>query len=347
MLDDGAINSEFMRNEEHPLLYKNTAGEPCALVSNIQKYTIHDGPGIRTEIFLSGCTLRCLWCSNPETLDLRPRIGVYPQKCLTLDKCGACVRVCPVNGTPLEFEDGVLKAVRMTDDCRDCFKCVDACPPRALKRWGELMSVPELMKVIVEDRSFYRKTGGGVTLSGGEVMMQWEVAAMLLEACQKAKINTCVESALYCPPEHMEAVYKYTDLVITDIKHMDPIKHREYTGADNKLILQNIKRTVSLGKKLVIRTPIVMGYNDDAENIRATGTFIRDELGGRIVQYQLLPYRRLGTEKYDSLGIQYPMGDYEPPARADWEENLLKLADMLVTSYGLPAVAGSTQKLAL
>ena len=327
------------------MLYKNTVGEPCALVSNIQKYTIHDGPGIRTEIFLSGCPLHCLWCSNPETLDVRPRIGVYPSKCLTLSKCGACVKVCPENGSPLLFENGDLKAVHMTEVCRSCFKCVDACPSRALKQWGELMSIPELMKIIVEDRSFYQKTGGGVTLSGGEVMLQWELAAMLLEECQKAKINTCVESALHCPPEHMEAVYQYTDLVIADIKHMDPEKHREITGADNKLILQNIKRTVELGKKLVIRTPVVMGYNADEENIRATGAFIRDELGGRIVQYQLLPYRKMGTEKYDSLGLPYPMGDYEPPERTVWEENLLRLADLLVTEYGLPAVAGSGHKL--
>ena len=169
------------------MLHKNKAGEPCGLVSNIQKYTIHDGPGIRTEIFFSGCPLHCLWCSNPETLDLRPQIGVYPSKCITLDKCGACVKVCPENGAPLTFEDGVLKAVSMMDVCRTCFKCVDACPSRALKQWGELMSVPELMKVIVEDRSFYQKTGGGVTLSGGEVMMQWEFAVDAFAGMQKSK----------------------------------------------------------------------------------------------------------------------------------------------------------------
>ncbi len=327
------------------MLYRNDAGEPCALVSNIQKYTIHDGPGIRTEIFFKGCPLRCLWCSNPETLDTKPRIGVYPTKCLTLIKCGACVKACPENGAPLEFENGVLKAANMTDACKGCFKCTDVCPPRALKQWGEWMSLPELMKVIAEDRSFYQKTGGGVTLSGGEVLLQWEIAAMLLEECYKEHINTCVESALCCPPEHMETVWQHTDLVITDIKHMDPLKHREYTGVDNKLILENIKCTVEFGKKLVIRTPVVAGYNDDLENIRATGAFIRDELGGKIVQYQLLPYRRLGTEKYDSLNLPYPMGDYVMPERAVWEENLLKLTDILVSEYGLPAVAGSGCKL--
>ena len=170
---------------------------------------------------------------------------------------------------------------------------------------------------------------------------------MLLEECHKEHINTCVESALYSPPEHMEAVWRHTDLVITDIKHMDPLKHREYTGVDNKLILENIKRTVKLGKKLVIRTPVVMGYNDSEANIRAAGAFIRDELDGRIIQYQLLPYRRLGIEKYDSLGLPYPMDEYEAPERAAWEENILKLTDLLKTEYGLPAVAGSGHKLML
>ncbi|SHI07747.1 pyruvate formate lyase activating enzyme [Sporobacter termitidis DSM 10068] len=327
------------------MLYTNAAGAPCALVSNIQKYTIHDGPGIRTEIFFTGCTMHCLWCSNPETIAPGPQIGCYPAKCLSLDKCTWCVKACPEGGRPLEFENGVLKAAHMTAACTGCFKCVDACPSRALKRWGELMTIDDMLKAVVEDRSFYQKTGGGVTLNGGEVLVQWEVAAALLEACKKAGINTCVETALNCPREHMEAVYQFTDLVIIDIKHMDSEKHRSFSGAGNALILENIKRTAELGKKLVIRTPVVPGYNGDEANIRATGAFIRDALGNKIVQYQLLPYRKMGTEKYDALGIPYPMGDYQPPERCEWEQELLRLADILVTEYGVPAVAGSGSKL--
>jgi pyruvate formate lyase activating enzyme len=166
------------------VLHRNTAGEPCALVSNIQKYTIHDGPGIRTAIFFTGCTMRCLWCSNPETIDLKPRLGAYPSKCLSLNKCGHCVKACPEKGGPLMFdENGLLEAVRMTDACNGCFKCADICPPRALKQWGTLMTIPELMKAVLEDMSFYRRTGGGVTLNGGEALVQWEIAAMLLEEC--------------------------------------------------------------------------------------------------------------------------------------------------------------------
>jgi len=233
----------------------------------------------------------------------------------------------------------------MVPQCQGCYKCADACPSRAIKLWGDRMTVDELMDIIEEDRSFYDRTGGGLTLSGGEVMLQWKFAVALLKACADAGINTCVESALNCPPKHMEAVYRYTDLVITDIKHMDDKKHALYTGVGNRLLLKNIKRTVELGKKLVIRTPVVMGYNDDEENIRATGAFIRDELAGKILQFQLLPYRKMGTEKYESLRQEYPMGNYAPPERETWESQLTSLAAMLKSDYGLPAVAGSAGKL--
>ena len=329
------------------MLYKNKNGSPAALVSNIQKYTIHDGPGIRTEIFFKGCNMRCPWCSNPETIDPKPRLGVYPTKCLSLQKCGYCIKTCPIPGhSPIiHDENGLLVTIKMVPECHSCYLCADVCPSRAIKLWGEFYALEELMKIIEEDRGFYERSGGGVTLSGGEVMLQWEFAQMLLKTCKEAGINTCVESALNCPTAHMEAVYQHTDLVITDIKHMDTKKHLEYTGAGNELILENIRRTVDLGKKLVVRTPIVIGYNSDDANIRATGAFLRGELGGRIVQYQLLPYRKMGTEKYDSLCLGYPMGDYAPPEREVWEPELKRLAGILASEYSLPAVAGSSSKL--
>ena len=322
------------------------SGESAALISSVQKYTIHDGPGIRTALFFTGCTLRCLWCSNPEAIEPRRRFGIYPSKCLTRDKCGACLRMCAnVEKTPLIFdENGAISCINGSKECENCLKCADICPPRAIKVWGAYMTIPEMMSVIAEDRSFYDRTGGGVTLNGGEVMLQWEIAETLLSECKNASIHTCVETALHCPWEHVEAVFKHTDFIIADIKHMDTDKHREITGAGNELILENLKKTAALGKRLVIRTPVVPGYNADEENIRKTGEFIRDELGN-IAAYQLLPYRRLGVEKYESLGDAYPMEDYTPPELYECEAQLLRFADMLRCDYGIPAVAGSSEKL--
>ncbi|MGD9162141.1 MAG: glycyl-radical enzyme activating protein [Desulfobacteraceae bacterium] len=320
-------------------------GEPYGLITNIQKYTIHDGPGIRTELFFKGCPLRCLWCSNPEGLSPKQQIGVYPFKCIGMSKCSLCIKACPEgDNSPIKFQDDLLLKVDEIPECTDCLKCADECPSRAIMIWGDRMTVPELMKIILQDRSFYIKTGGGVTLSGGEVMLQWEFASLLLKECKAASVNTCVESSLQCAREHMEKVYEYTDLVITDIKHMDTEKHREFTGVGNELILNNIKRTVELKKPVVIRIPVIPDHNNSEENIRATAEFISRDLDNNIVQLQLLPYRKMGTEKYASLCIPYPMESFTPPERPVWETNLLELTEIM-KEYSIPAVAGSTTKI--
>jgi pyruvate formate lyase activating enzyme len=319
--------------------------EPYGLITSIQRYTIHDGPGIRTEIFFKGCPLRCLWCSNPEGLFPSRQIGVYPTKCIGNSKCSLCIKACPDGeNSPIKSCDDHLFKVDATPECLDCFKCANECPSNAIMVWGKIYTIPELMTIILKDRNFYLKTGGGVTLSGGEVMLQWEFARLLLRECRDNSINTCVESSLHCSPENMEKVYEYADLIITDIKHMDTTKHREYTGVGNELILSNIKRTVELKKPLVIRIPVIPDHNNSEDNIRATAEFIKNELGNRIIQLQLLPYRKMGTEKYASLCIPYPMDNFVPPERAVWEKNLLELTEIL-KEYGIPAVAGSTAKM--
>ena len=167
----------------------------CALITNIQHYTIHDGPGIRTEVFFKGCNLRCPWCSNPEGLEVKPELGFYPDKCLGEAACGWCRAACPTPPPPGTH----VSAFFDTDRCRDCLKCADACPSGAVRLWGRRCDVPELMAEIRKDRSFYDKSGSGVTLSGGEVLLQWEFAAALLRACRDEGIHTCVESALHVP----------------------------------------------------------------------------------------------------------------------------------------------------
>jgi len=318
--------------------------EQTGLIVNIQRFTIHDGPGIRTEVFFKGCPLSCKWCSNPESLSSKPELGVYPDKCIGTDKCSFCVKACPQQDTPLAFADNTLLAVERKKCLDGCTSCVDACPASAIICWGKEMTTDDLMKVILADRSYYLKSGGGVTLSGGEVMMQWEFALKLLKACSEHDIHTCVESALHCGREQMEAIYEFTDMVISDIKHMDTKVHKIYTGVGNELILDNLKRTAELNKKMIIRIPVVPMHNDSDENIIATGKFVKEELNNKVIQLQLLPYKKLGTEKYASLNQDYPMGsDFIQPEREIWEANLLRLTALLC-DMGVPAVAGSNVK---
>ena len=313
-------------------------------IFNIQRFTLHDGPGIRTEIFLKGCPLNCLWCSNPEGLSPKLQLGIYKDKCIGHDKCALCLNACPSYVSPLHFVDGAVASISRSSCPDSCAACAEACPASAVIQWGKDYTVGQLVDIVIADRGLYQKSGGGVTLSGGEVMLQWEFAAELLAACKKNYIHTCVESTLYCDSEHMRAVYEYTDLVITDIKHMDTRLHKQFTGAGNEVILGNIKATAAMNKKLVVRIPIIPGYNDDDANILATGEFIQNHLSTCLIQLQLLPYRKMGTDKYNSLEIDYPLGnEYIPPEREVWESNLLRLTGVLC-DMGLPAVAGGSVK---
>lgn len=208
-----------------------------------------------------------------------------------------------------------------------------------------MMTVKEVMDVVYADRSYFESSGGGVTINGGEVTVQWKFTLAILKECKKNGINTCVETTMLCDQERLDAFYPYVDLMITDMKNMDTEVHKKYCGAGNEIILKNIKHTVEKGIPLVIRIPVIPDVNNSEENIRATSEFIVKELNNKVVQVQLLPYRKMGTEKYDSLQLEYPMGeDYKMPERQVWEQNLLHLAEIM-QSYGVPAVAGSSTKI--
>jgi pyruvate formate lyase activating enzyme len=335
--------------EGSTLKHYNAKGELCALVTNVQKYTIHDGPGIRTEFFFKGCPLHCPWCSNPETIAPYRQLGTYPAKCIGRDKCSWCLRACPLDPSPIQFDaEGNLLPVKMTDACRDCLKCADACPGGGIITWGKLYTMDEMLRLAEEDRSFYNRSGGGVTVSGGDVMMQWEFVTQFLEKCREREINTCVETEACCQWERLDAVTELADLVIFDIKHIDSRTHERLFGVGNELILDNIAKTAAKGRRIVIRTPVVMGINADDENILAIARFIKEKVGAALVQYQLLPYRKMGVEKYDSLGMDYPLGnDYKPPERIDWEKNLLRLRDLVEEKTGIAVAAGTSGKLPL
>jgi len=206
------------------------------------------------------------------------------------------------------------------------------------------MTVNQVVREVLSDREFYQKSGGGVTISGGDPLSQWQFTLGILRECKRQRIDTCLESSLHCKEEVLTQVYPFVDLVYTDIKHMDPVKHKEYTGADNRLILSNIRNTVAAGKPLVIRIPLVPGHNDDENNIRATAGFILNELHNRVLQVQLLPFRPIGAEKYAALGIAYPMAHIRHWERPEYEEATHRLAAILA-SYGINARAGATAKL--
>lgn len=313
-------------------------------VFNIQRYTIHDGPGIRTEIFLKGCPLRCKWCSNPESLKTHPQIGVYASRCIGIEVCGKCMEACPHGGEKIfSIQEGKISGINR-DICTNCLKCADDCPANALMVWGKTYTVQEILDIVLSDVEFYEKSGGGVTLSGGDPLVQWKFARAVLQTCKSHGIHTCIETELSTSRHILDKVLPYADLIITDIKHMDPRKHKEFTGVDNVRILENIVHIVKAGKQTVIRTPVVPGHNDGRENIEATSEFIRDTLGNNVTQVQLLPYRPLGLEKYKSLGLSYGMADFQAPERSVWEKNILSLVEVM-KSYGVPAVPGSSSKI--
>lgn len=327
----------------------NTANEPDidiseGIVFNIQRFTIHDGPGIRTEVFLKGCPMQCKWCSNPESMKTRPEIGVYPSRCIGIDKCGYCLAACTQCDQGVFYShDNIITGIDR-QLCKECFKCVDACPSNALTVWGKKYSVADVMKEVLSDMEFYQKSGGGVTISGGEALVQWRFALAILKDCQEHNIHTCLETALHCNTSILEKVYPYTDLVITDIKHMDESRHKEYTGIGNDLIHQNIITTVEMEKPLIIRIPVIPDHNNSEENIRATAEFIVKKLGNKPIQVQLIPYRQLGVEKYASLDRDYPMEGLPEVDRITWEKNIIDLVTIM-QSYGIPAVAGASTKL--
>lgn len=314
----------------------------AGLVVNIQHFTIHDGPGIRTEIFLKGCPLKCKWCSNPESIRPTPEVGVYASRCIGIDKCGYCLKACPKCDQGAFYRQNNVVAGIDRDICHNCLQCAEACPSDALVVWGRKMSIADVMAEVMDDVSFYEKSGGGVTISGGDPLVQWRFSREILKQCKGQHIHTCLETEMHCNASILEELYPYTDLVITDIKHMDPQRHRQLTGVDNGLILRNIKKTVAAGKPVIIRIPVIPGYNDCEENIRATAEFISTYLANNISLLQMLPYRPLGLEKYDALGLVYPMAEMPPPD-VDAQKATIDNLVQLMASYGVPAVAGSTQ----
>ncbi len=288
------------------------------LVFNIQRFSLHDGSGIRTLVFLKGCPLSCLWCANPEGQGYAPELACRPEKCIGVTECDRCREVCEVDA--IRFgQEGRVEIDR--ERCTGCGACVDACPSKALELFGTWMSVDELIRVVEEDGSFYARSGGGVTLSGGEPLAQTAFALAFLDKARTRGIDTAVETSGLCRWEDLEQVCRLVNQVFFDVKILDRRRHEEGAGVGNERILENLWRLSEVFPDLpvTVRTPVVPGFNDAPEDIRAIGDFL-DRLPGGPVEYELLPYHRFGESKYGQLGKVYPLQGLEPPKKEQIED---------------------------
>jgi len=276
---------------------------------------VHDGPGIRTSMYLKGCQLRCLWCSNPEGQISKPDLVHRQGRCIG---CGFCVKECPTGAIELQKDYGLQQTKLIVDrgKCDLCGKCVRACPSKALEIWGENWQISNVIKIIEKNRLLYKKTGGGVTFTGGDPLCQGDALIALLKYCRKNSIHTVIETSAYGEEKTFEKVLEEVDWLFIDIKHMDPEKHLRITGKGNDLILENLKRASSvLGRRsrdLVVRMVVVPGLND-GENIYRAAEFLHSlpYLKG----VELLPYHRYGMSKYDQLNRVYQLPELLPPSK--------------------------------
>lgn len=270
-------------------------------VSGIRRLAIHDGPGIRTIVFFKGCPLRCLWCAAPETQSPNRELLFYPERCLS---CNNCVQACPEDAISVSAnENRTINRSR----CTVCGKCVEACYAEALRVVGEVRTVGQVLAEVERDRIFYEHSGGGMTISGGEPLQQVEFTRALLHACKKAGFHTALETCGFQSWELFETTLGDLDLLLYDVKQMDPEKHKRFTGVSNEIILSNLKKAVATGVKTVIRVPVIPGFNDDDEDISAMGAFLQRI--DRIERVDLLPYHRLGEEMYGRLDREYTLRD--------------------------------------
>ncbi|MDP2871811.1 MAG: glycyl-radical enzyme activating protein [Bacillota bacterium] len=303
-----------------------TAPTVTGTIFSIMRFAVNDGPGIRTTVFLKGCPLDCWWCHNPESQAYGPELQIWPDRCIG---CGACIKVCPqrsgveTNPVPHTSPPG----------CTVCGLCAAACPAKAREVIGWRAGVEDVMGEVARDTVFYDESGGGATFSGGEPLAQPELLLALLKACRARGIDTCVDTCGHAPRETLLETAAYTDLFLYDLKLMDPERHVHYTGASNRLVLDNLAALSAVHPGVTVRIPVIPGVNDADENIRGAGEFIAGLKGLRDVT--LLPYHGTGAAKYARLGRPCRMEGLEPPPPARLEE-----IARLLEGYGLRVQIG-------
>ena len=260
------------------------------LIFNIQRFSIHDGPGIRTTVFMKGCSLSCLWCHNPESISGKAQVQFYQQKCIG---CGACLAVCPHAGADPAAIERTL--------CTACGRCCDACPAQARTMAGKFYTPESCCEVVLRDRDFYRSSGGGATFSGGEPLLQADFVAACFELLAREGVSPAVDTAGCVPWSAFEKVIKYRPLFLFDLKHPDEAAHRQATGASNNTIFNNLRMLAETGCEIWIRIPLIPGFNDSPECVAAFAEMIKT---AGVSHVDLMPMHRLGSSKYASLGLE-------------------------------------------
>lgn len=285
-------------------------------IFNIQKCSIRDGRGMRTSVFFKGCGLHCLWCANPEGISFEPEITLNPQNCIA---CNGCMRNCPTGASRLD-ENGA--PVYQRDQCTSCGRCADLCPTEARKLNGQDYTVEQLFKRIYQDRFYFQHSGGGVTFTGGEALMQPEFLLAISKKCREYGVNVAIETCGCGDYEKFAPCLDYIDFIYFDLKHMDSEQHQKWTGQRNERILENLRRISQHGNEIIVRTPVIPGINDSEENIRETARFILPLAS--VQKYELLAYHKLGVNKYKLLGKPYLLEEIQEPTA----EHMFHLVDV-------------------
>jgi pyruvate formate lyase activating enzyme len=285
-------------------------------VFNVMRFSLNDGPGIRTTVFLKGCPLACPWCHNPESMEKEKEVFLRDDRCI---HCGECIDVCAQQA--ISNDDGRVITDRAL--CTRCGNCVPHCVAEARELVGRQMTTQEVLSEVLRDRVFFDESGGGVTFSGGEPFLQYEFLGSLLDACRTEGLHSTVDTTGCTSPVILKRLAPLIDLYLYDLKLMDDAKHQKYTGVSNRLLVENLQRLVEWGKRVIVRIPLIPGINDDEENIRATGELLATLTAIREVH--VLPYHPSGTDKYARLGKAYTLNMLNTPP----SESLARIANTL------------------
>ena len=297
------------------------------IIFDTKRFSIHDGPGIRTTIFLKGCPLHCLWCHNPESQSPHPDVMLRPNRCIA---CHACIDECPQGAISVNGSSAVNTDLNL---CIRCGDCTDACFAEAREVIGDEVTVAQVLAEIERDLSFYDESGGGVTFSGGEPLLQRDFVLALLQECKKREIRTAVDTSGSVSWQTLDRVRPFTDLFLYDLKHMDDAAHKKLTGVSNQLILDNLHQLSAHGHNIILRFAIIPGLNDSHENIRQTGEFAANLPQQHPIA--ILPYHATAADKYQRLNLPYQLKTIQPPS-----DTRMEAIATTLRNYGLEVTIG-------